>query len=44
MGWTKGLEFAKIARRDRQDFDCATRVAQSPRDAREQFKQEVGRS
>jgi len=44
VGWTKGMELAKIARRDRQDFDCATRVAQSPRDAHEQFKQEVGRS
>src|ERR1035441_3339472 len=24
VGWTKGLELAKVARRDRQDFDCAT--------------------
>src|SRR5690348_18503232 len=24
VGWTKGLELAKLARRDRQDFDCAT--------------------
>jgi hypothetical protein len=24
VGWTKGLELAKIARRDREDFDCAT--------------------
>ena len=24
VGWTKGLELAKLARRDRQHFDCAT--------------------
>ena len=24
MGWTKGVELAKLARRDRQAFDCAT--------------------
>jgi hypothetical protein len=24
VGWTKGLELARIARRDRQHFDCAT--------------------
>jgi len=35
VGWTKGLELAKIARRDRQDFDCAIWVAQSLRDAME---------
>ena len=33
VGWTKGLELAKIARRDRQDFDCAIWVVQNPRDA-----------
>ena len=24
MGWAKGVELAKLARRDRQAFDCAT--------------------
>jgi len=24
VGWTKGLELAKVARRDGQEFDCAT--------------------
>jgi hypothetical protein len=24
VGWTKGLELAKLARRDGQEFDCAT--------------------
>ena len=41
VGWTKGLELAKLARRDRQDFDCATwlhRARQLPKD---QFKHEV---
>jgi hypothetical protein len=23
LGWAKGLELAKLARRDRQHFDCA---------------------
>jgi hypothetical protein len=24
VGWTKGLELAKVARKDGQEFDCAT--------------------
>ena len=28
VGWTKGLELAKVARRDGQEFDCATWLAQ----------------
>ena len=36
VGWTKGVELAKLARRDSQDFDCATsgadRVASCLRD------------
>jgi len=24
VGWTKGVELAKVGRRDGQDFDCAT--------------------
>ena len=24
IGWTKGLDLAKVARRDRQKFNCAT--------------------
>jgi hypothetical protein len=24
VGWTRGLELAKLTRRDGQDFDCAT--------------------
>jgi hypothetical protein len=33
VGWTKGLELAKIARRDRQHFDCATWLHKASRDA-----------
>src|SRR5437867_7042363 len=35
VGWTKGLELAKVARRDGQRFDCATwlhRARQMPKD------------
>ena len=39
--WTKGLELAKVARRDRQDFDCATWVHKARTMPKEQFKQEV---
>jgi hypothetical protein len=24
VGWAKGIELVKLARRDRQNFDCAT--------------------
>jgi hypothetical protein len=41
VGWTKGLELAKLARAEGQQFDCATwlhRARQMPKD---QFKREV---
>src|ERR1700676_2257007 len=41
VGWTKGLELAKIARRDGQDFDCATWLHKAREMPKEQFKQEV---
>jgi hypothetical protein len=41
VGWTKGLELAKIARRDRQNFDCATWLHKAREMHKEQFKQEV---
>jgi hypothetical protein len=43
VGWTKGLELAKIARRDRQYFDCATWLHKAREMPKEQFKQEVER-
>src|SRR5205814_3584159 len=41
VGWTKGLELAKIARRDREEFDCATWLHKAKEMPKEQFKQEV---
>ena len=41
VGWTKGLELAKLARRDGQEFDCATWLHKAHEMPKEQFKQEV---
>ena len=41
VGWTKGVELAKLARRDRQAFDCATWLHKAREMPKEQFKQEV---
>jgi hypothetical protein len=41
VGWTKGLELAKVARRDRQDFDCATWLHKARSMPREEFRREV---
>jgi hypothetical protein len=41
VGWTKGLELAKLARRDGQDFDCATWLHKAREMAKEEFKREV---
>src|ERR1700740_679867 len=41
VGWTKGLELAKLARRDRQQFDCATWLHKAREMPKEQFKREV---
>jgi hypothetical protein len=43
VGWSKGMELAKIARRDRQDFDCATWLHKARDLSKEEFKQEVER-
>ena len=40
-GWTKGLELAKVARRDGQEFDCATWLHKAREMPKEQFKREV---
>jgi hypothetical protein len=40
VGWT-GLELAKVARRDREHFDCATWLHKAREMPKEQFKQEV---
>ena len=41
VGWTKGLELAKIARRDRQGFDCATWLHKARELSKEDFRREV---
>jgi len=43
VGWTKGLELAKVARRDGQEFDCATWLHMARSMPKDQFKQEVER-
>jgi hypothetical protein len=43
MGWTKARELAKVARRDRQGFDCAPWVHKAQELPREEFKREVER-
>jgi hypothetical protein len=41
LGWAKGLELAKLARRDRQHFDCATWLHKAGLMPKEDFKREV---
>jgi hypothetical protein len=41
VGWTKGLELAKVARKDGQEFDCATWVHKAREMPKEEFKREV---
>jgi hypothetical protein len=41
VGWTKGLELAKVARRDGREFDCATWLHKARSLPKDQFKREV---
>jgi len=41
VGWTKGLELAKLARAEGQHFDCATWLHKAREMPKEQFKREV---
>ena len=41
VGWTKGLELAKLARAEGQRFDCATWLHKARSLPKEQFKREV---
>jgi hypothetical protein len=43
VGWAKGVELAKLARRDRQAFKCATWLHKAKKLSKEEFKQEVER-
>jgi hypothetical protein len=41
VGWAKGLELAKAARRDGQEFDCATWLHKARSLPKDQLKGEV---
>ena len=41
VGWAKGIELVKLARRDRQHFDCATWLHKARQMPKEDFKKEV---
>jgi hypothetical protein len=45
VGWTKGLELAKLARsrRDGQEFDCATWLRKARLLSKDEFRREVER-
>jgi hypothetical protein len=43
IGWAKGIELAKLARRDRQAFDCATWLHKARHSSKEDFQQAVAR-
>jgi hypothetical protein len=43
LGWAKGIELAKLARRDRQHFDCATWLHKARELPKQEFKQAVER-
>ena len=41
VGWAKGIELVKLARRDRQNFDCATWLHKARQMPKKDFKKEV---
>ena len=41
VGWAKGIELVKLARRDRQSFDCATWLHKACQMPKEDFKKAV---
>jgi hypothetical protein len=43
IGWAKGIELAKLARRDRQNFDCATWLHKARESSKEEFRQAIER-
>ncbi len=43
MGWAKAAELAKVARREGQEFDCATWLHKAQELPKEEFKREVER-
>jgi hypothetical protein len=43
VGWSKATELVKVARRDREQFDCATWLHKAIGLPKEEFKREVER-
>src|SRR6201981_894797 len=43
VGWTKGLELAKVARAEGQQFDCATWLHKARSLPKEEFRREVAK-
>jgi hypothetical protein len=43
VGWSKAIELVKVARRDRDQFDCATWLHKAKEMPKEEFKQTVER-
>jgi hypothetical protein len=41
MGWAKGVELAKLAKKERQQFDGATWLHRARQMSKEDFKREV---
>ena len=41
IGWSKAVELVKVARRDREQFDCATWLHKAEELPKEEFKREV---
>jgi hypothetical protein len=41
VGWSKATELVKVARRDREQFDCATWLHKATKLPKEEFKREV---
>jgi hypothetical protein len=41
IGWSKAVELVKVARSDRENFDCATWLHKARSSSKEQFKQAV---
>ena len=41
VGWAKGIELVKLARRDRQNFDCATWLHRARQMPKKDFKKAV---
>lgn len=44
VGWTKGLELAKLARKKRQNFDCAIWLHRAREMTTDQFRLEIARA